>query len=70
MRIVKLSPHGAATAITVPRPYLRQLGWCMGDYILLLIQDGELHCRRLNLPELIALSRDDRDRHAAQANPA
>jgi len=42
MRVVKIQSHGNASAVTIPRAYLQELGWQLGEHVKLAIVDGSL----------------------------
>jgi len=47
MQIVRIRETGNALAITIPRPYLRQLNWALGETLVLEIVERQLQVRAL-----------------------
>jgi antitoxin component of MazEF toxin-antitoxin module len=45
MQIVRINRRGNSLGVNVPRPYLRQLCWGVGQYLMLEIDDGSLRFR-------------------------
>jgi len=51
MQIVRIRETGNALAITIPRPYLEQLGWGLGENLMLEIVAGNcLQARAIPYP--------------------
>lgn len=47
MRTVRIHERGNSKAITIPKAYLEELRWGLGDLLLLEVAGQELHCRAL-----------------------
>ena len=47
MQAVRIRQSGNSLAITLPSPYAKQLGWHLGDYLVLEIVDLSLVVRSL-----------------------
>jgi len=43
MRAVRIHQRGNSHAITIPTEYLRQLGWQLGQLLILHVVNDELH---------------------------
>ncbi len=45
MQIVRINRRGNSLGVNLPRPYLRELRWGVGQYLMLEIEDGSLRFR-------------------------
>jgi len=50
MQLSKIAKHGNAHGITIPRVYLRELRWGLGDYLVLEIVQDRLQLTRVKPP--------------------
>jgi len=53
MQVSRISRHGNAHGITIPRAYLRELRWGQGDYVALEIVQDQLQVSRVNPPGIL-----------------
>jgi len=53
MQVSRISRHGNAHGITIPRAYLRELRWGQGDYVALEIVQDQLQVSRVKPPGIL-----------------
>ena len=53
MQVSRISRHGNAHGITIPRAYLRELRWGPGDYIALEILQDRIQLTRVATPGIL-----------------
>jgi len=54
VQIVRINRRGNSLGVNLPRPYLKELGWGVGVYLMLEIQGGSLVFSPLNLHHIQA----------------